>query len=663
MDGKDGKDPAISVSTLRFEEAECRDFPMRRAATESQHPPLWRNISSIRLLLSSFVACLVFSVLYCLFIYHVLIRQQPKVGLVLFDAPTSNLLISIFSQVFVLLADSLVCGLLDILRAALASREGGTSASSFFGISGATGWLSVFRLASVNGFRDVWCNFRLLVPVLGLLFVQATFDYHFAPGTVSTPVYAGLVPIDIKLLENIRTADLWIYFQSFTGILLDHPRYAVPFPMDDCAGNCTSVLLPGGLEMVRQYSPHLNLSIYHGGLFSEEAINIESSRGMVLVFERMTDYVFDWEKDCLYAGSQINDSVQVCVKQEGESVVAGMSSFPLTSYKFHSLEDFALLPSSRICEAEADRPMTFTGWTSCPEGLWATSQCKSWNTTAPLEWTTKFTGFFQPTTVTYDRTNSSIISTTPHPPFPSLSSTSQPSSSSTSLSPSPREHVPLSAADYLTLFRAVLLPNLFSDQLATSKINAITYDITWLHRTYQVSFPDQKDAPLRYLRNFLAVPIQFGVVAVEFANYSQSPEILRAFWGPQGLGLPEDMKSVATGGWSSTRLVIREWTGWVFIAGVAVLLLGVTVGGLWVARRRVGVFEGSGIPELDILRYGGLGETRDGGLLVLPGGRGGNVGSWKLAKELGGWGVLSEGDKLVAVPRREIGRRESGIDA
>ena len=127
-------------------------------------PRLWRNMSSIRLLVASYVACLVFSLLYCLFIYHVLIRRHPQVGGVLFDAPTSNLLISIFSQVFVLLSDAMICRLLDTIRAALASRDGGTSASAFFGLSSATGWLSVLRLSIVNGFRDLWCNFRCFPP-------------------------------------------------------------------------------------------------------------------------------------------------------------------------------------------------------------------------------------------------------------------------------------------------------------------------------------------------------------------------------------------------------------------------------------------------------------------------------------------------------------------
>lgn len=174
--------PTTSVSTLQGIETDA-DVPV--AAPPINHrgqPRLWRNASSVGWLLTSFLTCVIFSLLYCLFIYHVLIRKQPQVGGVLFDAPTSNLLISIFSQFFVILSDSMICGLLDTLRAALASREGGTSASAFFGISAATSWLSVFRLASVNGFSDLWCNIRWVSPCLSLALHSRRRSLTSVPG-------------------------------------------------------------------------------------------------------------------------------------------------------------------------------------------------------------------------------------------------------------------------------------------------------------------------------------------------------------------------------------------------------------------------------------------------------------------------------------------------
>ncbi|KAK4450959.1 hypothetical protein QBC34DRAFT_484187 [Podospora aff. communis PSN243] len=518
----------------------------------------WENVraSPARPLLWSFAAYFVFTVLYCLFIHHVLIRGKPRVGVIMFDATTSNLLISIFSQFFVLLCDSVIFGLLDVMRTALASRDGGTSASAFFGISAATGWLSTFRLASVTGFRDLWCNFRLMIPVLGLLFgsvlkFKATFDYHFTPSDITKEVYAGLVPIDIRLLSNVRTADLWVYFQAFTSILLGHPRYSVPYHIDQCQTNCKSFLLPGGLEMARQYSPFLNQTLFNGGIFNTtEAIRIEASRGLALSFEHMgSGYEFDWAAECLYPdlpdGEQ-PDRVQLCVHQS--------------------------TPSSVIA-----------GWTSCPEAVWQNNSCAtdpSWMR-RPMPWTVKMTAYYQSATVTYDRDNGSIIDLRAIPHHPST--------------PPELIDVPLSAKDYLDLWRKILIPEPPKNtsttriELTRTKINSILYDITWLHRTYEVTFPDQKDAPLTYLSNFLAVPLQFGVVAVEFANYTVPKAVVDAFLDGKGFLLPEELRTVA-------------WTGWVFIGGAIVMLVLAAVGIAWVLSRPVKGIGRSGIPELDILR-------------------------------------------------------------
>ena len=121
---------------------------------------LWHNILPIKELVLSFVICLAFTVLYCFFIYSVLIYGNPQVGVILFDASTANLLTSIFSQVFVMLSDMMIRGLLDTLRVVLIKREKGTPTSTFFGLSAASEWQSAFRLAWVNKFLNLWCDFR-----------------------------------------------------------------------------------------------------------------------------------------------------------------------------------------------------------------------------------------------------------------------------------------------------------------------------------------------------------------------------------------------------------------------------------------------------------------------------------------------------------------------
>jgi len=274
------------------------------------------------------------------------------------------------------------------------------------------------------------------------------------------------------------------------------------------------------------------------------------------------------------------------------------------------------------------------------------------------------------------------------------------------------QHEPNPQID-ITLYKKLLIPPPGSSSTSSvelTKISSITYDITWLHRTYKVAFPDQKDTPISYLRNFLAVPLQFGVVAVEYANYTVEDIVINLAFGGVGFPLPEALRTTAVGGRSTTRLVIQEWTGWTFIGGAIGMLAVSAAGIVWVLSRDVvRVMGSSGIPELDILRVGGWNRSSDGdvedgdrvvwesdrgehghdigdddvferrlerrptGLMALPGGGVGlsreNTSSWKLAVALRNWGVVSvkgntgEDTTFVAVQRvkkRKAKRGELG---
>jgi hypothetical protein len=89
------------------------------------------------------------------FIYFVLIEGKVQVGAVFFGASTTNLLVSIFSQIFVVLAAMTVHGLLTTLRLVLKDA----SLVTFFGIGSSSGWSSVLQLLAAGWFPKLWCNF------------------------------------------------------------------------------------------------------------------------------------------------------------------------------------------------------------------------------------------------------------------------------------------------------------------------------------------------------------------------------------------------------------------------------------------------------------------------------------------------------------------------
>jgi hypothetical protein len=103
---------------------------------------------------------LVLAILYLPFIYYVLIQGTVQVGRVFFNASTTNLLVSIFSQISAALSHMMVRGLLSALRLAFANGKDSISVTTFLGLGPAAGWLQVLRLAYIDRLFNLWCDFR-----------------------------------------------------------------------------------------------------------------------------------------------------------------------------------------------------------------------------------------------------------------------------------------------------------------------------------------------------------------------------------------------------------------------------------------------------------------------------------------------------------------------
>lgn len=120
---------------------------------------LRENCRPIGLALTAWITSLIFTVVYSLFIYHVLFEGNPVIGSWTFDASLTNLLLSLLSQLYAMLLAYVVLSLSDALRWSLASRSGrvgGASASSFFQLSPATDWFSNMKFIFKGRFRSNW---------------------------------------------------------------------------------------------------------------------------------------------------------------------------------------------------------------------------------------------------------------------------------------------------------------------------------------------------------------------------------------------------------------------------------------------------------------------------------------------------------------------------
>jgi hypothetical protein len=218
-----------------------------------------------------------------------------------------------------------------------------------------------------------------------------------------------------------------------------------------------------------------------------------------------------------------------------------------------------------------------SGWAACPLELFDTNTCDT-NTTwkrAPMKWTTMMSTYKQFTSTTYDRRNFTIVNAKP---------TGEP------------EHIHLNSTEYLNIAKKLMLPSVTSNRQANDSIAALTYALTWVHRTYSNTFQGESNTLTTALENFLTIPLQWTVTAFQFANYS-TPESLVSVLGD--FVLPEDMITKASGGSSSQRLAIKNWTGWTFIAVDAAVLFFVLANIIWMLRPEETLPRTTGVAEID----------------------------------------------------------------
>ncbi|KAK3314210.1 hypothetical protein B0H66DRAFT_458567, partial [Apodospora peruviana] len=463
----------------------------------------------------------IFCALYCAFIFVVLIRRLVETpGGIFWDASKTNYVVGVLSQFSALLTDATIRALFGVLQPALTAQEGGTSFATWIGL-GSSDWSSVFQVAAVNRFVNVWCDFRLSLPLLSLAFgsvlkFQADFEYYFIPGPprATMPVYAGLTPPDITLLSRINASDLSMYFVTWGSSLLGSSQFAQDFSLEGCDGDCRSVILAGGIQLPRQVKPLLNESIYSGPTFDEsDTITVINATGMVVKYEGVPDsddmLAFNITTDCVYSsGQDDSNGLQICVKQDNDSMIVGWSACPIALY------------DRGTCNHEPDR----TAWRA-----------------EPITAGTRMSLYKQVTTTAYNRDNQSIVN---------IAGIGSPTK------------IPLSAANYTRIFERALVANVNSSAVDRSNINMLVYTVTWMHRTFLKSFPGDNNSSVSNLHNFLAVPIQFSVTANEYANYTVTE---RGWEKVVQFPMPDEMITVARGGSSSSRLAILPWAGWVFI--------------------------------------------------------------------------------------------------
>jgi hypothetical protein len=152
-----------------------------------------------------------------------------------------------------------------------------------------------------------------------ILLDQANIVYQFLPiHSTLIPVFAGLAPLDTGFASAIPTTVVCMYFSAFVSSLLGVSQFVAAKPPVYCVENCTSVFLPGGLEIDRALGGNLNQTLLGGNDFgNSDTVLVNKAPGIGLEFWPPDDgFHFARENDCkTYVGYNLTagDAIQLCI--------------------------------------------------------------------------------------------------------------------------------------------------------------------------------------------------------------------------------------------------------------------------------------------------------------------------------------------------------------
>jgi hypothetical protein len=139
-------------------------------------------------------------------------------------------------------------------------------------------------------------------------------------------VVAGLAPLNSSNLQWAPPQLASLYITAYNMGFITDPKFVTSVPPISCSSgpDCTSLFLPGGLELVRLQGQNGSGTLFGSNLPGDyTTIVIENAPGFHLEFSSLgTGFVFD-PAVCRLYGESINDGIYICLAKDGPTMVAG----------------------------------------------------------------------------------------------------------------------------------------------------------------------------------------------------------------------------------------------------------------------------------------------------------------------------------------------------
>ncbi len=116
-----------------------------------------------------------------------------------------------------------------------------------------------------------------------------------------------------------------VYFSANTFSILGASSFVAGVPPVGCGGDdCTSIFLPGGVELARLADGNLNATLLNGtGLNKAPAILINNAPGLQVEFTSLESAYSFAETDCNTFGQPRGQGLHLCVGARNSSLKAG----------------------------------------------------------------------------------------------------------------------------------------------------------------------------------------------------------------------------------------------------------------------------------------------------------------------------------------------------
>ncbi len=140
------------------------------------------------------------------------------------------------------------------------------------------------------------------------------------------PVVAGLAQPIVNTFANVPISVVDVYYQTFIkGILMD-PSLVIGIDPVTCNSlECTSLLLPGGLELVRLADGGPNSTLYGNQppVASPVAMIYQAPSYHLEYFPITDGFLFDKSTDCQTYEGVSDEAMNICIAANDTQILAG----------------------------------------------------------------------------------------------------------------------------------------------------------------------------------------------------------------------------------------------------------------------------------------------------------------------------------------------------